>query len=117
MNVKNVFVEIKSDEEVFDELKKAVKEIKEGKPVQKKESIVFSDLNQMRSFLTNERLRILHAIKEKNPKNLYQLAKITGKDYSSVYKNVKALRDLGLIDLHNNTPEVNYHKINVEIVV
>src|SRR3989344_5330412 len=115
MNVKNVFVEIKSDEEVFDELKKTVKEIKEGKPVQKKESIVFSDLNQMRSFLTNERLRILHAIKEKNPKNLYQLAKITGKDYSSVYKNVKALRDLGLIDLHNNTPEVNYHKINVEI--
>lgn len=38
MKEKNILVELKSDKEVFDELKKVVKDMKAGKKVQKKES-------------------------------------------------------------------------------
>ncbi|GEM_PF-2762507 len=117
MKVKNILVEIKSDKEVFEELRKTAKDIKAGKRAGKKESLVFSDLKQMRSFLTTERLKLLHLIKEKRPSNIYQLAKLAEKDYATIYKNVQALQELGLIEMHENKPQVNYEKISLEIAV
>lgn len=117
MKVKSILVEIKSDKEVFDDLRKTVKSIKEGKKVQKKESLVFSDIKQMRSFLTPEKLKLLHLIKEKKPSNIYQLAKLAEKDYATIYKSVQMLQGLGLIEFSENTPKVNYEKISLEISV
>ncbi len=117
MRTKNILVEIKSDEEVFDELAKTVSSLKSGKQVKKKESLVFSNLKQMKSFLTTERLKLLHIIRAQNPSNVYQLAKLVGKDYSTVYKNVVALQELGLIEMQEKRPYVEYDKISVEITL
>ena len=117
MKAKNILIEIKSDKEVFEDLKKTVREIKTGKNPGKKDALIFSGLRQMRSVLTPERLKLLHIIKESRPSNVYQLAKLVGKDYSSIYKNVQALQELGLIELQENKPRVNYGKISVEIAL
>lgn len=117
MKAKNILVEIKSDKEVFEELRKTAHAIKVGKKIEKKDALIFSGLKQMRSVLTPERLKLLHIIKESRPSNVYQLAKLVGKDYSSIYKNVQALQELGLIELQENRPRVNYGKIRVEIAL
>ncbi len=58
-----------------------------------------SDLAELRSLLSNERAKILYAIKTKRPRSLYHLAKILGRDFKSVRKDIKLLEKFGFIKL------------------
>ncbi|MBI4044863.1 MAG: hypothetical protein HY392_04090 [Candidatus Diapherotrites archaeon] len=69
---KRISVEVKSDEEVFNEIKKFVKDIKAGKKVKKKESIVFSTHKGLHSFLADSK-------RKKQAKALKKLLKISKK--------------------------------------
>ena len=44
----------------------------------------FSDIKLLRNLLSNEKSRILYVLKSKNPRSIYQLAKILGRDFKSV---------------------------------
>jgi len=59
----------------------------------------FSGISALRQLLSNERARILHAIKNKNPTSIYHLAKILGRDFKSVRQDVKLLEKFGFIEL------------------
>ena len=59
----------------------------------------FSGILALRQLLSNERAKILHTIKEKNPPSIYQLAKILGRDFKSVRQDIKLLERFGFIEL------------------
>ena len=56
-------------------------------------------LSQIRSFLNGEKARILHVIKSSKPASVYKLARILGRDFQSVRKDVLLLEKLGMLEL------------------
>ena len=58
----------------------------------------FSDITLLRKLLSNEKSRILYTIKRKNPKSIYSLAKILGRDFKSVREDTKVLEKFGFIE-------------------
>ena len=60
----------------------------------------FSDIKLLRNLLSNEKSRILYVLKSKNPKSIYQLAKILGRDFKSVRADIRVLERFGFIEFH-----------------
>ena len=58
-----------------------------------------SGINQLRQLLSNEKAKILNAIKTQNPESLYQLAKFLKRDFKAVIRDIKVLEKFGLIEL------------------
>lgn len=66
--------------------------------VQKEDKIIYVDsLEAARRILTPERLRMLGIIKREKPASLYALAKIMGKNFRAIYRDVGILSEVGLI--------------------
>jgi len=59
----------------------------------------FEALAALRHLLSNEKARLLNTIKSKNPKSLYQLAKMLKRDFKSVSDDIKLLERFGFIDM------------------
>lgn len=124
MKVKNITLAIKSDKELFKEVKEVWEKLEKGNKVKKHEGIYFKDLDAMRKILTEERLRILKTVRKKHPSSIYELAKILKRDIKNVSNDVNYLKDMGLIELKQSkegriksTPLVDYEKILLEIPV
>jgi predicted transcriptional regulator len=58
-----------------------------------------SDISLLKSILSNEKARILHILKTKQPNSLYELAKILGRDFKSVREDIYILERFGLIEM------------------
>jgi len=59
----------------------------------------FSSIGALRQLLSNEKARILHAIKTQNPTSIYDLAKKLNRTFKSVSDDLKLLERFGFIDL------------------
>lgn len=57
----------------------------------------FSDITALRQLLSNERARMLYTLKNNNPSSIYKLAKILGRDFKSVRKDLELLRNFGFV--------------------
>jgi predicted transcriptional regulator len=85
----------------------------------------FKGLSTLRALLSNEKARILDVIKSKNPKSIYEISKITQRDFKSVSEDVKLLEQFGFIDLIQEKtgkrqrlkPVIVVDSINIEINV
>jgi len=60
----------------------------------------FSDVKLLRNLLSNEKSRILYALKSQKPKSIYALAKLLGRDFKSVRDDIKVLERFGFIEFH-----------------
>ena len=58
-----------------------------------------SDLSIIRQLLSNEKARLLHTIKIKQPKSIYSLAKILERDFKTVREEIILLKKFGFIEL------------------
>jgi predicted transcriptional regulator len=67
---------------------------------QKKPKAKSDDILLLRQVLSNEKARILNAIKNQKPKSIYGLAKFLGRDFKSVSEDLKLLERFGFIDFH-----------------
>ena len=99
MKVKNIKIAIKSDKELFNEIKEVWNKLEKGEKVKKHEGISFANLDVMRKVLTEERLRILKVIKKEHPSSIYALAKILERDIKNTFDDVQYLAEVGLIEL------------------
>ncbi|ADC66172.1 regulatory protein ArsR [Ferroglobus placidus DSM 10642] len=107
-----------------EELLEVARRIDEGEDVEF-ERIVFESYEALRKILTPERLKILHVIKEKNPKSVYELAKLLGRNRRNVIKDLEILEMLGLVKFveekkgkrRRKVPVVPYDEIEVSIPV
>jgi predicted transcriptional regulator len=64
-----------------------------------KKDFDFEGISALRKLLSNEKCRLLHTIKIKNPGSIYELAKILKRDIKSVKNDIKLLDRFGFIDL------------------
>ena len=62
----------------------------------------FSDVHLLRKILSNEKARIIYLLKHKQPKSIYGLAKLLGRDFKSVYEDLKVLKRFGFIEFHTS---------------
>ena len=90
-----------------------------------KEEYDFESLAALRNILSNEKARILHVIKNKEPKSMYELAKVLKRDFKSVSEDVKLLERFGFIELVSEKsgerdrlrPILDADTINIEIKI
>jgi predicted transcriptional regulator len=59
----------------------------------------FEGLAALRHILSNQKARLLHIVKTRNPASIYALAKLLGRDFKSVKDDVALLERFGFIDL------------------
>jgi len=59
--------------------------------------INFKDIRNIKSIFSDEKARILFALKTKNPKSIYQLAKILNRQPKAVKKDLKFLERFGIV--------------------
>ena len=125
MRVREIKIEVKPLDEEIKDLTSKIEEISKGKKINKEEKIIFNSIEDLRKFLTPERIRLIHIIKTKKPHSIYKLAKLLGRDRKSVTIDLDILKAIGLIDLKKKSiekritmiPKVNYSKINIAIPV
>lgn len=124
MRVRDIKISIKSDEDIFKEVKGIWGKIERGEKVKKHEGISFESIELMRKILTKERLKIIKTIKKEHPQSIYELAKMIHRDIKNTFNDVQFLAQAGLVELkktkdgrEKTTPEVDYDRILLEIPV
>src|SRR4030067_596097 len=98
MKVRNIKISIKSEDELFKEVKEVWEKLEKGEKLKKHEGISFESLEAMRKVLTEERLKILKVIKKEHPQSIYRLAKILHRDIKNTFDDVQFLAPAGLIE-------------------
>ena len=58
-----------------------------------------SEIASLRHILSNEKARLLHICKTKQPSSIYELAKLLGRDFKAVRQDIKLLEKFGFIEL------------------
>ena len=99
-------------------IKKELKEIDKGKAKKLiEDSISFQSLDQLRKFLTPKRLELLRIIRHRNPKSMYELAKLVDRTPENVNTDVKFLEQLGFVEVtkvqdirKRSVPQINYNQ-------
>ena len=66
---------------------------------QSQEDMDFESLSMLRKLLSNEKARLIHTIKTKKPKSIYELAKLLDRDFKSVIQDIKLLQKFGFIEM------------------
>ena len=91
-------IRIKSKEEFSDELRSVARAIDRG--VAPKKAVTgefFESLDAVRVILTDKRLELWRAIRDKKPESISMLAKLVGRGFKAVYRDLLLLESLGLI--------------------
>ena len=99
MALKTIRVRIKSVDDALDDAVGVMRAILAKKKVRKQQGQYFESLEAVRAALTETRLALLRLIRERKPKSVAQLARVAKRDFKAVYRDVEALRDLGLIEV------------------
>jgi predicted transcriptional regulator len=118
MNIKKINIGIKSLNESLEDFADTWRKLESGEKVKKEEGIYFESIDDVRSVLTNNRLLILKTIKDKNPKSIYELSKMLGRNLKNVNQDLDILLRIGLVELKKEKtdknrviPFVNYNEI------
>ncbi len=71
------------------------------------------------SFLTPQKLRILEAVKKYKSKSIRELTERVGRDVKNVYRDVRELERIGLLELHDSgraeRVELKYNEIVISV--
>jgi predicted transcriptional regulator len=94
-------IKIQNRAKFNDDLINLAKEIDRKKVTRsyKKNGIYFESLTAVRKILTDNRLEVWRAIRDKKPESITQLAEILNRGFRSVHRDVVLLKELGLIKL------------------
>ena len=124
MRVRDIRISIKTKEGLFNEVEEVWGKLEKGEKVKRHEGISFENIEAMRKIFSEERLRILKAIKKEHPTSIYELAKFLKRDIKNTFDDVQFLARIGLIELEKTkegrektVPKVNYDRILLEIPV
>jgi predicted transcriptional regulator len=99
MALKTIRVRIKSVDDALDDAIGVMRAIEAKRKVGRQHGEYFETLEAVRAALTETRLALLRLIRERKPKSVAELARIAKRDFKAVYRDVDALRDLGLIQV------------------
>lgn len=125
MKTNKVRIVIESQDKMFKRAADAWGKIGRGEQVNPSRVLGFSDISTFRKVLTEERLRILKAVRQHKPDSIYRLAKLLNRDLKSVNTDVYKLKQLGLIQLSKTTyngrkrtaPKVTFDNLQLNIAL
>ena len=121
MKIKRIKIEIRSLDNALREAGEVFEKLSKGETVQKKTAIYFNNLKEMRKVLTEKRLELLKAIKDKKPASVYELSKMVNRDIKNVLQDISYLQELGLVEItetkDKKIPHVEYDKIALEVAI
>jgi predicted transcriptional regulator len=121
MKIKRIKIEIRSLDNALKEAGEVFEKLSKGETVQKKTAIYFNNLKEMRKVLTEKRLELLKAIKDKKPASVYELARMVNRDIKNVLQDLSYLQELGLVEItetrDKKIPHVGYDKIALEVAI
>jgi predicted transcriptional regulator len=99
MKVKKIKVQIKSLDNALDEFVHVAKQVEKGHKPKAKKATYIADAETARAIFTESRLKVIHAIKAKAPKSIYELAKVLKRDFKNVYDDVVFLAEIGILGI------------------
>lgn len=73
--------------------------VRTGRPDISLHQISFASIKDITEEFLSPRPKLFACLVEKQPRSLYQLAKLLNRDYANVYKDVKSLVAMGIIKL------------------
>lgn len=121
MKIKKICIGIKSLDDALKEAGAVFEKVSKGKKTKSKTAVYFSNLKEMRRALTEKRLELLKAIKDKEPSSVYDLAKMLNRDLKNVLQDITYLQELGIIDVTQTgtkkIPQFHYDKISFEVAI
>lgn len=126
MKIKKVILSIKTLDDMKKEYTATWENAKKGRSFpQAVEEVCFDSPEEMHKFLSPERLKLLHVIREKRPNSVQELSRILGRDRKNVSEDIALLSNIGLIQVEETmkgkrtkiVPLVDYEKIQLEIAV
>lgn len=125
MRVKDIKVEIKPLSEVLGDAAKAMGRIREGEKLAPKKGLSFGSVESFRQFFTPRRIELLQVVKHKRPGSIYELARLTNREFKSVVTDVRILEKYGLIGTkkvpikggYKLRPIFEYDKLSVDIAM
>lgn len=124
MRVKRVKIGIKSLEDVLGNAKEVMKKLERREKVKPEKELYFESIEGFRKALTPKRLELLRFIKDKQPKSLQELSRLTKRDMKSIVTDIDILESLDLIDIkrkkegrRESMPTVDYERIDLQIAV
>ena len=117
MKIKRIILEIRPLKESLKEFAETFGKIRRNEKTNPKQGVGFSNVEKFRRFFSKKRIELLHAIKHKKPKSIYQLAKLVNRGYKNVYDDVELLEELDLITREDHHIGVDFNKLLVEIEV
>ena len=123
--MKVMTIGIKSERAAMGEFQEAFDAAQKRLPFTPRAGVYFTSLEAVRNFLTPKRLELIHLIKEKRPRSLYELAQLAERGFPSVLRDVELLSKHGLVKLTRQNrsprrsvlPRVGYAAINLWIAV
>jgi predicted transcriptional regulator len=123
MKLKDIEIKIMSDKAYGEHLDKLFEDTKDGKITKKqKTKIVARNPEDIAKILTNERIRLLQTIREKNPESISQLTRLLDRSQSNVSNDIKYLEGIGLIEVEvkndpviHKKPIVNYDAVRITV--
>ncbi len=93
-------IEIKSRATADAEFAAAFKAARAGKkPSRPLRGIYFTSLESVRRLLSDKRMALLRLVRERHPRSIYELAKISGRNFKNVHADVALLKKYGLLRL------------------
>lgn len=125
MKAKTMKVEILSEADEIKQTARTIRAAAAGKAVSAENRLVFRNVEDLRKFLTPERIRILRLIRHERPKSVYALAKLAGRDRKSVTTDLSVLERMGLVEVEKtdrgardrSVPTVSYSRIEIAVEV
>jgi predicted transcriptional regulator len=96
-----------------------------GRRVAPKEIVAFTSLEAARNFLTRERLGLLRTIKTRQPRSIYELATMAGRNLKNVQEDIRILERHGLVRIAKRArgsrtvkvPQVPFEEITLKIAI
>lgn len=98
-NMRTKKIIIKTREQFFEELRLTMHAVSKGEKVKPKVETSFESLDAVRTILTENRLDIWRAIRDKKPKTITELSKILGRSFRAIHRDLELLEEFDLIKL------------------
>lgn len=128
IKIKTVNVKIQSEDEFKEGLRKQLSQIDRGiLPKKAVTQTSFSSIDALKKVFTEKRLELMHCIRKKKPKSIYELAMLLNRDVNNVKKDVQRLEELGFIETisekrqksqrKSTTLQINFDRIDVSISI
>ena len=123
--MKTVTFTIEPFTEGLQRFKDTFEAVRSGRQVEPREIVGFTSLEAARNFLTRERLGLLRTIKARQPRSIYELASMAGRDLKNVQEDIRILERHGLVRIAERprgrrkvkVPRVPFEAIALKIAI